>query len=227
MNCIQANSLTKTFFRGRNTFNAVDNLDILITAGEFLQIVGRSGSGKTTLLYLLLGLLTPDNGTISILGNSLSDISNLDAFRNTHIGYIPQGNSLIMNLTVRDNIRLPYYLQKTNNSSQQHTSFIEQRTDELLDLLHMQDLAHMLPHSLSGGEIRRIMVARATLNNPELIIADEPTSNLDTENTTKVMNMLKTLHEQGTTIVMVTHETDILSYGTRTIEMQDGVFKTS
>ncbi len=215
MSCIEVNSLVKTFSRGRGSFNAVDGVSLSVETGEFLQLIGRSGSGKTTLLYLMLGLLEADGGSIHVLGENLAGMELPDTFRNTHIGYIPQGNSLIMNLSVRDNIRLPHFLQKREHS-------VEERTEELLEMLNMQDLAHMLPHSLSGGEIRRIMVARAMLNRPELIIADEPTSNLDTENTRQVMEMLQNLHRQGSTVVMVTHEADILQYGTRTVEMRDG-----
>ncbi len=218
MNCIDIKSVVKTFERGRGTFNAVDGVSLSVEKGEFLQIIGRSGSGKTTLLYLLLGLLECDEGNISILGKNLSELESKDAFRNENIGYVPQGNSLIMNLNVRDNIRLPHFLQPRDYS-------VEERVDELISMLNMEKLAKMLPHSLSGGEIRRIMVARAMLNRPEVIIADEPTSNLDTENTAQVMEMFKSLHDQGATVVMVTHEADILKYGTRTVEMLDGKFK--
>lgn len=199
------------------SFTAVDNVDLNIIRGDFVSIMGRSGSGKSTMLNMIMGLLRPTSGTILINGTDLWSMNdkNMAKMRNSKIGYIPQGLSVLSYLTVLDNVRLPFCLAKRKDNG------IE-RAMNLLEEMRIQNLAERYPAQLSGGELRRVAITRALVNNPEILIADEPTGDLDEETTKEVMKLFSEVHCKGVTILMVTHEYDITNYGNRLLMMSSG-----
>jgi putative ABC transport system ATP-binding protein len=196
---------------------AVDSADIKVMPGDFVSIIGRSGSGKSTILNMIVGLIRPTSGMVIINGVDLWSMSDKDMakFRNSKTGYIPQGPSLLPNLTILDNVRLPFCL------SQRKGSGIEPAMS-ILKMIDLQNLAERYPSELSGGEMRRVAIARALVNKPEILIADEPTSDLDEETVKEVMKLFYDINSKGTTIVMVTHDYDITNYGNRLYFMSSG-----
>ena len=218
---LEINGLTKKYKRGEQIVPAVCDLSMTVADGEFVHIVGHSGSGKSTLLSLIAGLLTPDAGEIKIAAAPFSTLTDEEraVFRNHNIGVIPQMPTLLAALNVFDNVALPWYLAKKDGD-------VAGRVWYLLDELGIRDLATALPHTLSGGEIRRVLIARALRMEPKLILADEPTSDLDPTRTKEVMELFQRINRQGTTLVVVTHETDTLSYGDRVLELSGGKFVT-
>ncbi len=200
---LEIRDLSKNYKRGGRVFSAVKNVSLSVNGGDFIAITGRSGGGKSTLLNLIAGLLLPTSGEILIDGQDISKLSDKEAslLRNSVIGYIPQGQSLLSNLTVFDNARLPFYLAKREGNPNDAAS-------KLLSRFGIKDLADSYPESLSGGEMRRAAIARALINSPEILLADEPTSDLDAENTTKVAELFRDIAKRGASVIMVTHETD-------------------
>ncbi len=191
-------------------FTAINNINLNVISGDFISIIGKSGSGKTTLLNMTAGLLRPTSGKI-LVGNddlwSMND-KHMAEIRNSKIGYIPQGLSLLSNLTILDNVRLPFFLAKRKGSG------IE-RAMNLLEEMRIQNHAKKYPAQLSGGEMRRAMIARALMNHPQILIADEPTVDLDEETAKEVIELFAEINRKGLTILMVTHENDITGYGNR------------
>jgi ABC-type lipoprotein export system ATPase subunit len=215
---LELKQLKRVYDRGgTGSFTAVENVDINIMCGDFVNIIGRSGSGKSTMLNMIAGLLRPTSGKILMDGTDLWSMKDKDMakIRNSKIGYIPQGLSLLSNLTILDNVRLPFFLAKREGSS-------TERAMNLLEEMRIQNLAERYPAQLSGGEIRRAAIARALINSPEILIADEPTGDLDEETTKEVMKFFSQIHCNGITIIMVTHEYDITRYGNRVCSMSSG-----
>jgi ABC-type lipoprotein export system ATPase subunit len=199
------------------SFIAVDDVDFNVMSGDFVGIMGRSGSGKSTMLNMIVGLLHPTFGKVLINGSDLWSMNDKDMaeVRNSKIGYIPQGPSLLTNLTVLDNVRLPFCLsQRKGNGVLQVMNLLEE--------MRIQNLAESYPFQLSGGEMRRVSIARALINNPEILIADEPTGDLDEETTKEVMKLFSGINCKGITILMVTHEHDITGYCNRLCVMSSG-----
>jgi putative ABC transport system ATP-binding protein len=209
--------LSRTYQRGGKTLTAVDHVDLSVSRGDFVSIVGRSGSGKSTLLNMIAGLLTPTSGRIVLEGTDIYALKDkqISELRNTRLGYIPQGAGALSTLTVFDNVRLPFYLSKRQGDASGRASF-------LLDAVGISALAGLPPSRLSGGELRRVLIARALMNEPDVLIADEPTSDLDIETTKEIMELFARIHKNGTTILMVTHELDTLEYGNRIMTMASG-----
>jgi putative ABC transport system ATP-binding protein len=214
---VQTHSLRKDFARGGGTVTAVTETDLSIAAGDFISITGRSGSGKTTLLTMLAGVLTPTGGAVLFEGTDIYALPDkkLSALRNREIGFIPQGAGLLKNFTVFDNVRMPQAFAKGNGEPSGRAAF-------LLEAVGLRDLADAYPHSLSGGEIRRVAIARALFANPRLVVADEPTSDLDPENAQAVMRILKRINGQGTAVILVTHDEKTAADGTRRFVMREG-----
>ena len=217
---LEAKKLVKEYRRRGVSFRAVDDIDFAVDTGDFVMIEGESGSGKTTFLNLLTGLTEPTSGDVLISGKPLKDIGDkeLSKIRNQKIKYIPQGESLLSALTVRENILFPYTIGGLEKPSYE-------RLLEVSDKLGITDLLDEYPSELSGGEMRRATIARAVINRPSLIIADEPTGSLDSENTFKVMEIFKTIASEGTAVIVVTHQKETLGYASRVYGMEQGSLK--
>ncbi|WP_296257465.1 ABC transporter ATP-binding protein [uncultured Ezakiella sp.] len=217
MNLINVNNLSKSFRRGERDFFAIDNVSFDVKEKDFINIIGKSGSGKSTLLTLLSAIIEPTSGDILVEGKNLSDMDDEEksGYRNEFIGYVPQSLGTLPTLNVLDNVRLPYFFKKREGDG-------VERARMLLDMCGILDLENDFCKNLSGGELKRVLIARALMNEPKILIADEPTSDLDSKTTIEVMNMLKEINEKGTTIIIVTHDNDLLKYGSRLLEMTDG-----
>ncbi|NLJ16087.1 MAG: cell division ATP-binding protein FtsE [Clostridiales bacterium] len=197
---------------------ALNDVNLRIDDGEFVFIVGNSGAGKSTLMKLMLREIIPNEGRVFVNGYNLSKLKGkkIAHFRRT-IGVVFQDFRLIPDLTVYDNIA--FVLRVTNRSKK----YIRQRVPYLLSLVNLADRAKAYPHQLSGGEQQRVALARALANDPPLLIADEPTGNIDPELSYEIVDMLKTINDQGTTVVMVTHQHDLVKYfGGRIINLKRG-----
>ena len=214
---IKTENLSKSFKRGSNTLFAVKNVNFTLNEGDFVNIIGRSGSGKSTFLNLLSGLLKPTEGKIFAKGKDMSDFSDreISKYRNEVIGFVPQSLGTLPNLNVLENVSLPYYLFKRDDSAYEKAAMLL----DLMGILHLKD---DFAKNLSGGELKRVLIARSMINSPELLILDEPTSDLDKNTTVEIMDLLKKINSKGTALIIVTHELDILKYGNTLCQMEDG-----
>ena len=214
---IETENLSKSFKRSSNTLFAVKNVNFTLKEGEFVNIIGRSGSGKSTFLNLLSGLLKPTEGKIFVKGKNISDFSDreISKYRNEIIGFVPQSLGTLPNLNVLENVSLPYYLFKRDESAYEKAAMLL----DLMGILHLKD---DFAKNLSGGELKRVLIARSMINSPELLILDEPTSDLDKNTTMEIMDLLKKINSKGTALIIVTHELDILKYGNTLYQMEDG-----
>lgn len=204
---------------GKNQVHALRGLDLEVKQGEFLAIVGPSGSGKSTAMNMIGALDTPTKGTVKLDGKNISDLSESDlaVLRGRKIGFIFQKFNLINTLTASENVSLPLVFQEADTEER------DERAKELLTLVGLGDRLHHHPTELSGGQQQRVAIARALAVNPEVILADEPTGNLDSTSGSTVMDFLKKLHkEQGTTIVMVTHDQKVAKHADRIVTLKDG-----
>ncbi|MFP3090275.1 ABC transporter ATP-binding protein [Treponema sp. TIM-1] len=217
MELLELKELTKEYQRGGRAFNAVNRVSLSVEPGDFISIIGRSGSGKTTLLNMGAGLLHPTHGSVLFEGKDIYGFKDKDIsfFRNKKIGYVPQGQSLLSNFTVFDNVCIPWFLFKREGD-------VEGRAFILLEKVGISHLAASYPKELSGGEMRRAAIARALINEPRLLIADEPTSDLDVETTAEIMGLFSRIAQEGTAVLIVTHELDTLDYGNKTYSMDAG-----
>jgi putative ABC transport system ATP-binding protein len=198
---------------------ALRNVSTDIDAGEFVAIMGHSGSGKSTLLNLLGCLDTPDSGSYHLDGEEVSKLGSdaLAKIRNQKIGFVFQNFNLLPRTTAEENVELPLYYGKPMRSSERR-----ERARSLLIRLGLKDRMRHHPGQLSGGQQQRVAIARALVNQPPLILADEPTGNLDSRSADDIMTLFQTLNREGITIVMVTHEPDIAKFAKRVIQMRDG-----
>lgn len=217
---LSTRNLTKAYKTGRVETLALRGVDIDIEKGEFVAIMGPSGCGKSTLLHLLGGLLSPTSGDILIDGENLAAVSDATRtdIRRRKIGFVFQRFNLFPTLTAEGNLKLAEKIHTGNSSGE------SARRREVLSLLKLDDKMDSKPLELSGGEQQRVALARAVVNNPAIILADEPTGNLDTENSEIVLNMFRDLNrELGQTIIMITHNPEAASVCSRTIRMRDGL----
>lgn len=217
---LKTKSLSKSFARGRNSFFAVKDVDFSISASDFVFIVGRSGSGKTTFLNLISGILYPTQGHVFFEDEDISSMSDTakSFYRNESIGFVPQSLAYLPNLSVFDNVRVPFFLFNRDGDS-------EGRALSLLELMDIAHLKNEMPQNLSGGELKRMLIARALMNSPKLLIADEPTANLDKETSETVMNLIKSVNKLGTAVLIVTHDSEILDENSTIYKMDDGELK--
>lgn len=217
---IEVKNLTKKFTRNSIEFDAVHDVSLEVKSGEFAAIIGHSGSGKTTLFNMIAGLISPTSGKVFIDGEEITAMEENEkaVFRNNNMGYVLQGQSLLSNFTILDNICMPAYLSPDVDD-------FKDRALELLKQIGLEEFANEYPSNLSGGEIRRVSIVRAMINNPKVIVADEPTSNLDPENSKKVMQMLSDISKSGTTVLLSTHELEYLSYVDTVFKMDHGVLE--
>lgn len=217
MEILIANNLTKIYGKDDTAVTAVNHIDLSIQKGEFTAIVGASGSGKSTLLHLLGGVDTPTEGQVIIDGENIYDLKDekRSILRRRKIGFIFQTYNLIPVLTVKENIVMPVLLDGNKVD--------DKEVDDLIELLGLTERKNHLPNQLSGGQQQRVAIGRAVINKPAIIIADEPTGNLDKKNSEEIMALLtKAVKETGQTLVLVTHEMDIASMADRIIHLEDG-----
>lgn len=217
---LEIKNISKSYSRQGKDFFAVKDVNLNISDGDFIHIIGRSGSGKSTFLNIVAGLLSADKGSLSLDGTNYMELSDEEKskFRNKNIGFIPQSPALLPYLNVLENIRLPYDMYEKDGDS-------EGKARYFLNELGLEHLAKSYPKELSGGELRRIIIARALMTEPKILIADEPTSDLDIEATKEVMDLLKKINEKGTTVLVVTHELDTLKYGKKVYTMSEGILE--
>lgn len=215
---IDVKRVGKRYERGGRPFWAVKGATLTVSEGEFVTLLGHSGSGKSTLLNMVVGLLAPTEGTVTLCGQALAGMSDeaASALRNRVVGFVPQGAGVLSTLTVLDNVRLPAYLSAGVREE-------EGRALELLEAVGLKELANQYPSALSGGELRRVAIARALMNRPKVIVADEPTSSLDADNAAMVVDIFKKLARGGTGVLMVTHDTSSIKQSDRLYDMAGGV----
>ncbi|OGW32104.1 MAG: ABC transporter ATP-binding protein [Nitrospirae bacterium GWC2_42_7] len=206
----------KIYRRGSEELHALKGIDLDIGKGEFISIVGPSGAGKSSLLHILGCLDKPTKGTMKVDGVNVAHLSEkkLDEVRRKKIGFVFQQFYLMPGLSVFENVSLPMIFNKQNTD--------KKKIAELIRMVGLKDRSDHLPNQLSGGEMQRVAIARALVNNPEIVLADEPTGNLDSENSQKIFELLKSLHGIGYTIVMVTHNKDLASRADKCISIKDG-----
>lgn len=217
MEILKVENLTKTYGSGENLVNAVDDVSFSVEKGEFVAIVGASGSGKSTLLHLIGGVDRPTSGKIFVDGNDINKMNDdkLAVFRRRQVGIVYQFYNLIPILTVEENITLPCDLDGRGVD--------RERLEMILDSFGLRARRKHLPNQLSGGQQQRTSIARALINNPSLVLADEPTGNLDSKSSEEVMSMLKMCNQSyGQTVIMITHNLDIAKQADRIITISDG-----
>ncbi len=217
MEILKVENLVKTYKNGDDAINAVNNTSFSVEKGEFVAIVGASGSGKSTLLHLLGGVDKPDSGKVYIADTDIYSLNreNLAIFRRRQVGLIYQFYNLIPILTVKENITLPKDLDNSRVN--------EKKLNELLKTLGLEKRVNHLPNELSGGEQQRTSIGRALINDPCLILADEPTGNLDSKNSEEIVTLLKAANKKyGQTIVMITHDLEIAKVADRVLTIEDG-----
>ena len=217
MEILKVENLTKTYGSGENLVHAVDDVSFSVEKGEFVAIVGASGSGKSTLLHLIGGVDRPTSGKIFVDDNDISKMNDdkLAVFRRRQVGIVYQFYNLIPILTVEENITLPCDLDGRGVD--------RERLEMILDSFGLRARRKHLPNQLSGGQQQRTSIARALINNPSLVLADEPTGNLDSKSSEEVMSMLKMCNQSyGQTVIMITHNLDIAKQADRIITISDG-----
>jgi ABC-type lipoprotein export system ATPase subunit len=203
--------------RSHKEILAVDNIDLQVKKGEFIGIIGSSGCGKSTLLNMITGLLKPTSGEILFNGKDITKMKahQVDNIRSRNIGYVMQGQNLLSNLKIADNLYLPQLLTGVNED-------IDKKIDDVLELVGLCDTKYAYPSELSGGELKRISIARAILYNPIMIIADEPTGNLDPDNTTKIIELFQSISNKGVSVIVSTHDYKFLDYTDKLYKMDNG-----
>jgi putative ABC transport system ATP-binding protein len=225
MPVISVRDLKKTYIVGDIEVRALRHVSLDVEHGEFLSVTGPSGSGKSTFMHILGCLDRPTSGQYFLDGKDVSRLSKneLARIRNHQIGFVFQGFNLLSRTTALENVEMPLLY----NSSASKTSERHRRAVEALKLVGLEARLHHLPNQLSGGQQQRVAIARALINDPSILLADEPTGNLDTKTSIEVMDVFQTLNrERGITVLLITHERDIAEYGTRIVAFRDGVIKS-
>lgn len=217
MEIIRTEHLTKIYKQGETEIRALDDVSFRVDKGEFLAIIGPSGSGKSTLLHILGAVDRPSSGRVYVSGQDVfsRDEEQLAVFRRRQVGLVYQFFNLIPVLNVKENIALPVLLDKRKVN--------EERLSELLSILNLEDRAGHLPHQLSGGQQQRVSIGRALINSPAVVLADEPTGNLDSRNSNEITQLLKKSNRlYGQTLIMITHDEEIALQADRIIALEDG-----
>lgn len=216
---IEVNNVNKSFGKNENINHVLNGASMSVDQGEFVSLMGASGSGKSTLLYLIGGLDRDFQGNISVCGSDIGSLkdSKLSDLRLKNMGFVFQFYNLVMNLNVSDNILLPQTINGKRKSE------LKKDLDEILEITGLTEKRKAMPNILSGGQQQRVAIARAVLGNPSIILADEPTGNLDAASTKEIMELFQRLNkEKGMTILQVTHSEQCAEYGTRIVRIEDG-----
>ncbi len=213
---VVAEDLRKIYGDG-GSVHALDGINLKIHKGELIAVMGPSGSGKSTLLNILGALDLPSSGTIRVVGQDIAKMKDLDRFRSKTVGFVFQLHNLIPTLTAVENTEIPLYEENMDAASRR------KRAEDLLGVVGLRDRMNHLPSQMSGGQRQRVAIARSLANNPAIILADEPTGNLDSKSTDEIMMLLRQLNrEQGTTIIVVTHNPAVARFADRIITIRDG-----
>ena len=216
---IEVNNVNKSFGKNENINHVLNGASMSVDQGEFVSLMGASGSGKSTLLYLIGGLDRDFQGNISVCGSDIGSLkdSKLSDLRLKNMGFVFQFYNLVMNLNVSDNILLPQTINGKRKSE------LKKDLDEILEITGLTEKRKAMPNTLSGGQQQRVAITRAVLGNPSIILADEPTGNLDAASTKEIMELFQRLNkEKGMTILQVTHSEQCAEYGTRIVRIEDG-----
>jgi ABC-type lipoprotein export system ATPase subunit len=223
MAIVEVVGITKTYLAGDQTIRAVDDVSLSVREGDFLSVVGHSGSGKTTLLSLIGGIIRPSSGRMLYKGEDICalDDDRLSEYRNEKIGFMFQFSSLLPILTAKENVLLPRLFAGNGGAVS------DRKAKELLEVVGLQDKADSYPAQLSGGQQRRVAIARALMNDPEVILADEPTGDLDEETEGEIMELFQGLNSvQKVTFILITHNLDLAGKASRQIRMKHGRIET-
>jgi putative ABC transport system ATP-binding protein len=218
MSLIEIKKLSKTYKSGEERVPALVDVEVSVERGEFISVMGPSGSGKSTLLTILGGLNHPTEGEVAVdeIPIYKLPLEKLADFRREYLGFIFQSFQLISYLTVIENVMLPLAITEKSNREQLKMA------EEILEKMGLKGKGRRLPDQLSGGEQERVAIARALVNSPPILLADEPTGNLDSKTGKEIMELFKSLNKEGQTIVMVTHNPENVAYSSRTIQLRDG-----
>ncbi len=219
---IHLENIIKTYYMGSNSLTVLKGIALDIYRNEYVALMGPSGSGKSTLMNIIGCLDTPSSGTYVLNGSDVSKMSDDDLadVRNKEIGFVFQQFNLLPRLTAAENVALPLVYAGVNKKD---------RTDRAMEALRkvgLADRSHHKPNEMSGGQIQRVAIARALVNNPSILLADEPTGNLDSKTSVEVMEIFGKIQESGNTVVLVTHEEDIAGYAKRVVRLRDGVIES-
>lgn len=215
---LQLNNITKDYISGDTVVNALKGISISFREHEFVSILGQSGCGKTTMLNIIGGLDRYTDGDLIIGGRSTKEFKDKDwdSYRNHKIGFIFQSYNLIPHQTVLSNVELALTLSGVSKAERR------KRAVEALEMVGLGDQINKKPNQMSGGQMQRVAIARALVNNPDIILADEPTGALDSKSGAQIMELFQSLHEEGVTIIMITHDSEIASHAQRVIHIRDG-----
>ncbi|MCB9063876.1 MAG: ABC transporter ATP-binding protein [Chitinophagales bacterium] len=219
---IDLRDIHKSYYMGKQELPVLKGINLIVERNEYVSLMGPSGSGKSTLMNIIGCLDTLTKGQYILNGKDVSKMTDdeLADVRNVEIGFVFQQFNLLPRLTAWENVALPLIYAGVNKKDR------EERARAILDKVGLSDRAHHKPNELSGGQSQRVAIARALVNNPSIILADEPTGNLDTKTSYEIMELMAQIHEQGNTVILVTHEEDIANYTKRIVRIRDGVVES-
>lgn len=219
---IHLEDIRKSYYLGKQELAVLKGISLDIFKNEYVALMGPSGSGKSTLMNLLGCLDTPTGGKYILNGKDVSRMhdNDLAAIRNKEIGFVFQQFNLLPRLTAAENVALPLVYSGINKTERM------ERAMEVLERVKLEDRSHHKPNELSGGQAQRVAIARALINNPAIILADEPTGNLDSKTSYEIMSILEKIHTEGNTVILITHEEDISLYAHRIIKLRDGIIES-